>query len=99
MHRPTRSERTLTDARALFEVLSDDTATTDRVQKLIDYAAVPSLRYYVLLEQTAVAATLFHQEPGGDWLASAHTTDPLVLAGIDITVPVADLYRGLAFQT
>ena len=85
--------------RSLFEVLSDDTATTDRVQKLIDYAAVPSLRCYVLLEQTAVAATLFNREPGGDWIASAHTTDELVLAGIDITVPLAALYRGLSFQT
>ena len=94
-----QTARTLTDALALFEVLSDDTATTDRVQKLIDYAAVPSLRCYVLLEQTAVAATLFNREPGGDWIASAHTTDELVLAGIDITVPLAALYRGLSFQT
>ncbi len=52
-----QTTRTLTDALALFEVLSDDTATTDRVQKLIDFAAVPSLRTYVLPEQTAVAAT------------------------------------------
>jgi Uma2 family endonuclease len=41
--------RTLTDAIAIFEVLSDDTATTDRVEKLIDYATSPSLRCYVLL--------------------------------------------------
>ena len=39
-----QTTRTLTDAVAVFEVLSDDTATTDRVVKLIDYAAVPSLR-------------------------------------------------------
>ena len=53
-----QTTRTLTDAVAIFEVLSDDTATTDRVEKLIDYATLPSLRCYVLLEQTAVAATL-----------------------------------------
>ena len=56
-----QTTRTLTDALAVFEVLSDDTATTDRVVKLIDYAAVPSLRSYVLLEQTAIAATLFQR--------------------------------------
>jgi hypothetical protein len=39
----------LADAVAIFEVLSDDTATTDRVDKLIDYAAVPSLRAYTSL--------------------------------------------------
>jgi hypothetical protein len=58
---------------------------------------VPSLRSYVLLEQTKVAATLFQRQPGGDWIASAHTQDALVLSGIDVTLPLAELYRGLTF--
>jgi Uma2 family endonuclease len=94
-----QTTRTLTDAIAIFEVLSDDTATIDRVDKLIEYAAVPSLRAYVLLEQTAIAATLFQREPGGDWIASAHTDGALVLPGLDVTVPLADLYQGLVFGT
>jgi Uma2 family endonuclease len=84
---------------AIFEVLSDDTATTDRVAKLIEYADVPSLRAYVLLEQTAVAATLFQREPGAAWIASAHTHGELILPGIDIAVPLADLYAGLSFPS
>ncbi len=92
-----QTTRTLTDALAIFEVLSDDTATTDRVDKLIDYAALPSLRSYVLLEQTAVAATLFQREAGGAWIASAHTEGALVLPGLDITLPLAELYQGLTF--
>jgi len=92
-----QNTRTLTDAMALFEVLSDDTATTDRVEKLIDYAAVPSLRVYVLLEQTAVAATLFQREPGGEWIASAHLGGELALPGLDIILPLTELYRGLSF--
>jgi Uma2 family endonuclease len=94
-----QTTRTLTDAQAIFEVLSDDTAITDRVDKLIDYALVPSLRCYVLLEQTAVAATLFQREPGGVWIASAHTSGDLVLPGIDVTLALADLYAGLTFPT
>jgi Uma2 family endonuclease len=89
--------RTLADAVAVFEVLSDETAVTDRVQKLTDYAAVPSLRAYVLLEQTAVAATLFQREPGGPWIASAHTGGDLVLPGVDVALPLAAAYRGLTF--
>jgi Uma2 family endonuclease len=92
-----QTTRTLTDAVAIFEVLSDDTATTDRVAKLIDYAAVPSLRCYVLLEQTAMAATLFQREPGGVWIASGHTGGGLELPGLDLELPLADLYRGLTF--
>ena len=92
-----QTTRTLTDAVAIFEVLSDDTATNDRVVKLIDCANVPSSRCYVLLEQTAVAATLFQREPGGVWIASGHTDGELILPGIDVTLPLADVYQGLTF--
>jgi Uma2 family endonuclease len=92
-----QTTRTLTDAVVLFEVLSDDTATTDRVDKLLDYTEVPSLRGYVLLEQTAVAATLFQREPGGAWIASPHTSGLLILPGLDAALPLADLYHGLTF--
>lgn len=61
-----RTIRALTDAVVLFEVLSDDTATIDRVNKPLDYAALPSLRGYVLLERTAIAATVFRRGPGSD---------------------------------
>lgn len=91
------STRTLTDAIAIFEVLSDDTATTDGVEKLIDYAAVPSLKIYALLEQSTMGATLFQREPDGTWTASAFTSGTLVIPGLDINLPLADLYRGLGF--
>jgi len=94
-----QATRTLTDAVAIFEVLSDDTATTDRVDKLIDYAAVPSLRCYVLLEQTAMAASVFQREAGGAWTASAHTAGALVVPGLDIDLPLAALYQGLSFAS
>lgn len=89
--------RTLTDALVIFEVLSADTATTDRVDKLLDYAAVPSLQYYVLLEQTAVAATLFQRQSSGAWAASAHVSGVLPLATLGLSLALEDLYRGLIF--
>jgi hypothetical protein len=51
----------------------------------------------VLLEQTTVAATLFQREPGDAWIASPHTDGALVLPGLDISLPLADLYQGLTF--
>ncbi|HTW70687.1 MAG TPA: Uma2 family endonuclease [Acetobacteraceae bacterium] len=92
-----QSTRTLTDAVAIFEVLSDDTATTDRVTKLIDYADVPSLRAYVLLEQTAIAATMFLREAGGAWVASAHTGGELLVPGLNIALPLSAIFEGLTF--
>jgi Uma2 family endonuclease len=93
-----QTTRTLTDAVAIFEVLSDDNAVNDRVIKLIEYAEVPSARCYVLLEQTAMAATLFRREPGGGaWIASAHTDGGLALPGLDVMLPLVDVYQGLTF--
>ena len=92
-----QATRTLADAVAIFEVLSDDTATTDRVAKLIEYGDVPSLRAYILLEQTAIGATLFQREPGATWVASAQTDGELILPGIGIALPLADVYSGLSF--
>jgi Uma2 family endonuclease len=92
-----QTTRTLGDALTIFEVLSEDTATTDRVIKLADYAAVPSLRSYVLLEQTAIAATCFRREPGGPWIASAHTEGELALPELGIALPLEAAYRGLSF--
>jgi hypothetical protein len=44
-----------------------------------------------------MAAALFQREPGGAWIASAHTGGDLRLPGLDITLPLADLYQGLTF--
>jgi Uma2 family endonuclease len=92
-----QAARTLTDAVAIFEVLSDDTARIDRVDKLIEYAALASLRCYGLLEQTAMAVTLFHRAPGADWTAMAQTDGVLRLPGLDVGLPLADVYRGPRF--
>jgi Uma2 family endonuclease len=93
-----QATRTWTDAVGIFEVLSDDTATTDRVAKLREYAEVPSVQAYVLLEQTAIAATLFRRAADATWIASAHTEGELLLPGIDAAVPLAELYAGLNFS-
>nr|WP_294554318.1 Uma2 family endonuclease [uncultured Rhodopila sp.] len=93
-----RTLRTLTDAVVLFEVLSDDTATIDRVDKPLDYAALPSLRGYVLLEQTAVAATVFRRDPGAEWIASDHSGGTIIVPGLNVSLSLADVYRGLTFD-
>ena len=58
---------------------------------------MPSLRCYVLLEQTTMAATFFQREPGGAWIASAHTDGALILPGLEVQLPLVDAYQGLTF--
>jgi Uma2 family endonuclease len=88
--------KTLTDAAALFEVLSDDTGCAD-LAKLREYGDLPSLRSYVLLDQARMAATLFAREPGGTWTATPYADGAVPLAGLGIEVPLAAVYRGLRF--
>jgi hypothetical protein len=40
---------------------------------------------------------VFRREPGGDWIASAHTGGTISLPSLDITLSLPDLYRGLTF--
>jgi Uma2 family endonuclease len=89
--------RTLSDAVAVFEVLSDDTATTDRVNKPIEYAGIHSVRSYILFEQTAVAATMLRREPGGPWITTNVASGDLNLPGLGIALPIAEAYQGLTF--
>jgi Uma2 family endonuclease len=89
--------KTLSDAVAVFEVLSDDTATIDRADKPTEYAAVPSLRSYVLFEQTRMAATLLQREPGGSWITTDVASGEIALPGLDIALPLAEAYQGLTF--
>jgi hypothetical protein len=67
------------------------------VDKLNDYTSVPSLRHYVVVEQTGIGALLLQREPGGPWIASAHTDGVLALPGLDVELPLAALYDALSF--
>jgi len=92
-----QTQRTLTDAVVVFEVLSDDTATTDRVAKLRDYAAIPSLRYYVMLEQTSRGVILCQRAEGETWITCALTQGAIALTAPDLVLPLDDIYQGLVF--
>ncbi len=92
-----QTQRTLTDAVVVFEVLSDDTAATDRIDKLRDYAAIPSLRYYVMLEQTSRGAIICRRAEGETWNTSALTQGAIALTEPDLVLPLDDIYQGLVF--
>jgi Uma2 family endonuclease len=89
--------RTLSDAVVIFEVLSDDTAATDRVEKLIDYATIPSLQYYIMLEQVSTAAIVCKRAGSGAWMTHALTEGAIVLPELSLVLPLNDIYQGLSF--
>jgi Uma2 family endonuclease len=85
--------RTLRDAVVVFEVLSEDTAETDRDEKRIDYAQLAGMGRYVLLEQTRRAAVVLNRV-GGAWVETQVTTGTIALPEIGIDLPLDEIYRG-----
>ncbi|MGA3401612.1 MAG: Uma2 family endonuclease, partial [Acetobacteraceae bacterium] len=70
---PIKSDATvIDDPVVVFEVVSEDTARTDRIEKLREYQAVASIQRYVILEQKTIAATVFERR-GESWIAFAIT--------------------------
>jgi len=89
--------QTLNDAVVIFEVLSDDTAATDRVEKLIDYAGVPSLQRYIMLEQASRTAIVCKPASGGSWTVTAQAEGAIALPELNLMLPLEDIYQGLSF--
>ncbi|MGH7210026.1 MAG: Uma2 family endonuclease [Acetobacteraceae bacterium] len=84
------------DPVVVFEIASGSTSYTDRFPKRNDYAATPSIRRYILLEQTGPAATVFERP---DWVGRPieGTDAGLAMPEIGVELPLAELYQGLDF--
>jgi Uma2 family endonuclease len=83
------------DPVVVFEVLSESTSRTDRIEKLREYGATPSIQRYVILEQDAIAAMVFVRK-GADLVAETLTeADTLRMPEIDVEVPMAEFYTGI----
>lgn len=84
----------------VIEVLSDSTEIWDRSGKFHRYQTLPSLREYVLVSQNAVAVDVFRRHEAG-WLYHSLQTleDILRLDSVECDVPLAEIYRKVAFES
>lgn len=81
----------------VFEVLNPTSERTDRILKLREYRAVPSIWRYVILEHASLGLSVFERTAGDeDWLATALTgEDTLRIPEIGIEIPVAEFYENV----
>jgi Uma2 family endonuclease len=80
------------DPVVVFEVLGPGTSYSDRIVKLREYQATPSIRRYVILEQDSVAATVYVRR-GEEWVATVHTAnDCLRMPEIGVELSLAAIY-------
>ena len=84
----------------IAEVLSPTSLARDFGEKVTDYTGLESLAHYLILSQDEPRVWLFSRgEDGGfarepEMLAGSDAT--LELAGLGVTLALADLYRGIA---
>jgi Uma2 family endonuclease len=90
------TDRVVPGAVVVFEVLTPTSGRTDRIEKLREYLAVPSIRRYVILEHTSVGLTDHTRLRSDDpWIATALTHgDVLRMPEIGIEIPIAEFYEG-----
>jgi Uma2 family endonuclease len=79
----------------VFEVVSTGTSRTDRIEKVREYQATPSILRYVILEPDSIAATVF-ERTGETWRGFALADDDtLRMPEIGIELPLRDCYAGV----
>jgi hypothetical protein len=93
------SARTIPGVVAVFEIVSLGTSRVDRIVKVREYAAVPSIRRCVILESTAADLTIFEREGTEmSWRVATQTGDGVLrMPELPIEIPVAELYSAVDF--
>jgi len=95
------ADRTVPGVVVVFEVLSPTSGRVDRIVKVREYAAVPSIRRYVILESSSVGLTVMEREAPEDvWRTTVLTDDDILrMPEIGIEIPVSEIYDGLSYPT
>lgn len=91
----TDEDRLIPDVIAVFEVVSPTTERLDRVVKAHEYAAVPSIRCYVIVAQQEMRLTVLRRSDAGqDWTRTELAAgDVLELPELGVAIPVVELYE------
>jgi Uma2 family endonuclease len=83
----------------IVEVLSDSTEAYDRGEKFYRYRRNPILQEYVLVSAKSIAIDLYRKSSESEWTISQYRSgDTIELRSIDLSFPIEQVYRGIAFE-
>ena len=93
------ADRVIPGVVVVFEILGPTSGGVDRIIKVREYAAVPSILRYVILESNGVGLTVFERStPNEPWRASTLTkNDILRMPEIGVEIPVTEFYEDITF--
>ncbi len=85
----------------IVEVASPSTARTDRSEKLLYYLQMPSLREYVIIDQYRMNVEIHRRQPDESWITYYfdEPDETVEFASVELTLPLAEIYRRVKFDT
>lgn len=82
----------------IVEVLSESTAKTDRVEKLLEYSSDPSLQYYLMIEQTKCHIEMYTRDGERWYFERYNKMDEIIkLPYFNAELPLSVVYRKVSF--
>ncbi len=95
-----KKKDTLLNPTVIFEILSPSTEMFDRGDKFQQYRLLPSLRDYVLISQTRMLVEHYTRQDDNSWVLRDFSAPEaeLVLASVDCTLRLQDIYRKVVFD-
>jgi Uma2 family endonuclease len=97
-----RTEKLAPNVIAVFEVVSLTSCALDRIEKVSEYAGVPSIRRYVIVESKAPGRQVLHRDNGESPWRTVHPltkNDVLAIPEVGIEFPVAEIYEDIDFSS
>lgn len=82
----------------IVEVMSGETAPTDRREKREAYRAIPSLREYLIVEQSHPAVVVRRRDLDGWIEETLDLEDSAHLGCLNLDLPVSAIYAGVVFD-
>ena len=95
----TENRDTLVNPKVVIEILSDSTERYDRTTKFRHYKQLPSVQEYVLVSQAEPLVERFTRQDDGAWgqVDFVGLETEMVIASVPLSVPMADVFRGVEF--
>ncbi|MBD1936062.1 Uma2 family endonuclease [Microcoleus sp. FACHB-68] len=92
---------TITNPIAIAEVLSESTKNYDRGEKFKLYRSIPSLREYLLIEQSEKSVEQFFKNENNQWILSEYQGEEAMLSlnSVEFQISFSDLYDNVEFES
>jgi Uma2 family endonuclease len=97
-HESGNQKKYATEPIFIVEVLSESSINTDRVTKLAEYTQIPTLQYYLIIEQEECLVEVFNRE-GKRWYVDFYSDleETIDLPALDVKLPLSVIYKKINF--